>query len=109
MSTVLDVTTVVLATIGALLAIIAAVGLHRLGDTRSRMHAATKPATLGVLCCAAAAVAQLDTSSATRVAVIVVLQLVTAPVGAHMLARAVTRHDDRVVANPVADDEGDTR
>lgn len=91
MSVVLDVATVVLAVVGALLAIVAAIGLCRLGDVRSRMHAATKPATLGVLCCGIAAALQLDdVSSITKLVVIVALQLVTAPVGAHMLSRAIT-------------------
>jgi multicomponent Na+:H+ antiporter subunit G len=92
---VLDVITAVLFVTGALLALVAAVGLHRLGDTRSRMHAATKPATLGVLCCAVGAALQADSVSlVTKLAVAVVLQLVTAPVGAHMLARSITRRDE---------------
>lgn len=95
MSAVLEVVSAVLAIAGALLALVAAVGLHRLADTRSRMHAATKPATLGVLLCSMGAVLQLDqVSSITKVVVIVVLQLVTAPVGAHMLARALTSNDE---------------
>jgi multicomponent Na+:H+ antiporter subunit G len=54
------------------------------------MHAATKPATLGVALCALGAALQLSsTSDVTKVVVIVVLQLVTSPVGAHMLGRAV--------------------
>jgi multicomponent Na+:H+ antiporter subunit G len=92
---VLDILTAVLFVTGALLALVAAVGLHRLGDTRSRMHAATKPATLGVLCCAVGAALQADSPSlVTKLAVAVVLQLVTAPVGAHMLARSITRRDE---------------
>ena len=95
MNGVLDVLTAVLFVAGGLLAVVAAVGLHRLGDTRSRMHAATKPATLGVLCCAIGAALQADSSSlVTKLAVAVVLQLVTAPVGAHMLSLAITRRDD---------------
>lgn len=95
MSAVLEVVSAVLAIAGALLALVAAVGLHRLGDTRSRMHAATKPATLGVLLCSIGAVLQLDqVSSITKVIVIVVLQLVTAPVGAHLLARALTNSEE---------------
>ena len=75
---------------GALLALIGTLGLHRLADTRSRMHAATKPATLGVALCALGAALQLSsTSDVTKVVVIVVLQLVTSPIGAHMLGRAV--------------------
>jgi multicomponent Na+:H+ antiporter subunit G len=101
MSVVLDVATVVLAVVGALLAIVAAVGLHRLGDVRSRMHAATKPATLGVLCCGTAAVLQLDdVSSITKLVVIVALQLVTAPVGAHMLSRAITLREQAATPEP---------
>jgi multicomponent Na+:H+ antiporter subunit G len=53
------------------------------------MHAATKPATLGVLCCGIAAAVQLGSASdVAKVVVIIVLQLVTAPVGAHMLGRS---------------------
>ncbi|MEY4069229.1 MAG: hypothetical protein RLZZ332_1565 [Actinomycetota bacterium] len=76
--------------VGALFAFIGALGLHRLADTRSRMHAATKPATLGVALCALGAALQLTSpSDVTKVVVIVVLQLVTAPIGAHMLGRSV--------------------
>jgi multicomponent Na+:H+ antiporter subunit G len=95
MSTVADILTAALMLMGALLALVAALGLHRLGDTLSRMHAATKPATLGVLCCAVGAALQVgDVSDVAKLIVVVVLQLVTAPVGAHMLARSITRSDD---------------
>ncbi|MCX6519034.1 MAG: monovalent cation/H(+) antiporter subunit G [Actinobacteria bacterium] len=95
MSVVLDVATTVLVVLGAVLALVASIGLHRLGDTRSRMQAATKPATLGVVCCAVGAALQFgDLSLVAKVVVAVVLQLVTAPVGAHLLARAVTRRED---------------
>jgi len=54
------------------------------------MHATTKPATLGVLLCGVGAALQMaSTSDVTKVVVIIVLQLVTAPIGAHMLGRAV--------------------
>ena len=86
-----DVISIVLFGVGALLAVIASIGLHRLMDTRSRMHAATKPATLGVLCCGVAAAIHLgSTSDVIKVIVIMILQLVTAPVGAHMLARSAS-------------------
>jgi multicomponent Na+:H+ antiporter subunit G len=85
-----DVISVALFSVGALLAVVASIGLHRLKDTLSRMHAATKPATFGVLCCGVAAAIQMgSTSDLIKVVVIIVLQLVTAPVGAHMLARSV--------------------
>jgi multicomponent Na+:H+ antiporter subunit G len=85
-----DVVSVVAIVVGALLALVASVGLHRLGSTRARMHASTKPATLGVALCALGAVLQLDdVNNITKTAVVVVLQLVTAPIGAHLLGRSV--------------------
>lgn len=75
---------------GALLAFAAAIGLYRFGTTRARMHATTKPATLGVLLCGLGAAIQFsDVSGVTKIGVVVVLQLVTSPIGAHMLGRAV--------------------
>ena len=91
MNTVLDVVSVVLIAVGTAMALIAAIGLFRLSGTTMRMHAATKPATLGVLSCAAGAALQVDDiSSVTKIAVVVAFQFITVPVGAHMLARAIT-------------------
>jgi len=75
---------------GSLLALIASLGLFRLASTRARMHATTKPATLGVLLCGVGAALHVGSASdVTKVVVVIVLQLVTAPIGAHMLGRAV--------------------
>jgi len=85
-----DVVSGVLMISGSILALLASLGLFRLATTRARMHATTKPATLGVLLCGVGAALQMaSTSDVTKVVVIIVLQLVTAPIGAHMLGRAV--------------------
>jgi multicomponent Na+:H+ antiporter subunit G len=85
-----DVLSAMLMLSGSLLAVISSVGIHRLGSTRARMHATTKPATLGVLLCAIGAVLQfVDVSDIAKVLVVVILQLVGAPIGSHMLGRAV--------------------
>ena len=85
-----DVVSGILMVSGSLLALIASLGLFRLASTRARMHATTKPATLGVLLCGVGAALQVGSlSDTTKVAVVIVLQLVTAPIGAHMLGRAV--------------------
>ena len=90
LGTVRDVVSGVLMISGSLLALIASVGLFRLSSTRARMHATTKPATLGVLLCGVGAALQVGSASdVTKIAAVIVLQLVTAPIGAHMLARAV--------------------
>ena len=85
-----DVLSAVLMLSGSLLAVVSSIGIHRLGSTRARMHATTKPATLGVLLCAIGAVLQFaDVSDIAKVLVVVISQLVGAPIGAHMLGRAV--------------------
>jgi multicomponent Na+:H+ antiporter subunit G len=90
MMTVRDVVSAVLMLSGSLLAVISSIGIHRLGSTRARMHATTKPATLGVLLCGVGAVVQFaDVSDIAKVLVVVILQLVGAPIGSHMLGRAV--------------------
>lgn len=92
MNLLVDVASGVLLIAGSLLALVASIGLHRLPDTLARMHAATKPATLGVLLCAFGAVIQTDAvSTITKIVVVVVLQLVAAPIGAHVLGRAIRR------------------
>jgi multicomponent Na+:H+ antiporter subunit G len=89
MNTVLDVVSAALLVVGALLALIAGLGLHRLPTLYARMHPATKPATLSVLCCALAAGLQLaDVSDSALLVLLVVFQFITAPVAAHMIARA---------------------
>jgi multicomponent Na+:H+ antiporter subunit G len=90
MMAVRDVVSAVLMLSGSLLAVVSSIGIHRLGSTRARMHATTKPATLGVLLCGVGAVLQFaDVSDIAKVLVVVILQLVGAPIGAHMLGRAV--------------------
>lgn len=91
MNVVIDVVSIALFALGIVMAIVAAIGLVRLPGTTMRMHAATKPASLGVLSCAIAAALQMDDiSSVTKIAVIVAFQFITIPIGAHMLARAIT-------------------
>jgi multicomponent Na+:H+ antiporter subunit G len=78
--------------VGSLLALLGAVGLHRFPDVFARMHAATKPATLGVvLVLTGAAIAIGDFAVSSTLVLIAALQLITAPVGAHMVGRAAYR------------------
>lgn len=89
MSGVLDVLAAVLMLAGSLLALIAAVGLFRMPDAYSRIHVATKPATLAVVCTVAAAVLQVPgIPNITKLLLAVALQFWTAPVSSHMLGRA---------------------
>ncbi len=92
MAVALDVVVAVLLVVGCLLNLTAAIGLHRFPDLFCRMHAATKPATLGLFCVlAGAALAIGEVSSATKLGLVAVLQLATNPVGGHMIGRAAWR------------------
>jgi multicomponent Na+:H+ antiporter subunit G len=74
---------------GAVLALIAAIGLNRFDGVFPRLHAATKPATLGLaLVLFGAATLAVERGDVAKLLVVVALQFVTAPVGAHLLGRA---------------------
>jgi multicomponent Na+:H+ antiporter subunit G len=88
-NTVVDVLAAALMLAGAVIAVIAAIGLHRLPDVYARMHVATKPATLGITLCLTGAALQADsTSIATKLVLAVIFQLVTTPAAGHLLGRA---------------------
>lgn len=92
MSTVLEVVSAVLLLSGVALAVIAGLGLVRLPDVFSRMHAATKPATLGlVLVLLGAALRVEDGSDAATLLLVGAFQFLTAPVGAHIIGRSAYR------------------
>ena len=77
---------------GTALALAAAVGLVRLPDLFSRMHAATKPATLGLLLVTVGAALSVPRAGdAVKLLLVAALQLLTAPVAAHMVGRAAYR------------------
>ena len=77
---------------GVLLAVVAAVGLVRLPDVFSRMHAATKPATLGLLLITVGAALRMeDSADAVKLLLVAAFQFLTAPVAAHMVGRAAYR------------------
>lgn len=87
--TALDVAGSLLMLGGASLALIGAFGLVRLPDTFARMHAATKPQTLGLLLTLVGLALTLRTWSAVATLVIVLAaQALTAPLAAHLLGRA---------------------
>ncbi|MEW6152400.1 MAG: monovalent cation/H(+) antiporter subunit G [Actinomycetota bacterium] len=77
---------------GVTLGLTAGLGLQQFPDVFARMHAATKPATLGlVLVLAGAAIVIDNRGDVAKLLLVIVLQFVTAPVGAHMVGRAAYR------------------
>ena len=89
MTAAIDLIAAVLILIGAGFGGIAALGVYRLPDFYTRMHAASKAGTLGSgLMLVAIALSASDIGVATRAIAGIVFFLLTAPVAAHLLARA---------------------
>lgn len=75
--------------VGAFFALVASIGLLRLPDVYMRMHAGSKAGTLGSgLMLLALAIYAGDLAIVTRVIAGIVFFLLTAPVAAHLLAKA---------------------
>lgn len=80
---------------GAILSLAAAVGLVRFPDALSRLHAATKPQIFGlILIVLALALSVRSWAALLLLAPVVVLQMLTAPISAHMVGRAGYRTGD---------------
>ncbi|MEZ5790539.1 MAG: monovalent cation/H(+) antiporter subunit G [Nitratireductor sp.] len=79
----------ILIIVGSFFALTAALGLVRLPDVYSRMHAASKAGTMGsgLMMIALALVAD-DLATVTRAVAGLVFFLLTAPIAAHLLAKA---------------------
>jgi len=93
MNAVLDVVSVVLVLIGALLCLTAAIGVLRFKDVPTRLHAATKPQVLGlILICLAIALSLRSWPVVAFLIPVVVVQLATAPLSAHMVGRQAYRN-----------------
>lgn len=77
---------------GAFFSLTAAIGALRLRDLLSRMHAVTKPQVLGlILLLAGLAIELRDPGVLGMLLLVIVFQLLTAPVAAHMVARTAYR------------------
>jgi multicomponent Na+:H+ antiporter subunit G len=84
-----DIIIIILASLGTIFVLLAAIGLVRMPDLYLRISVTTKAATLGIgLLLTSAAVFFNETSVTTRIIAIIFFILLTAPVGAHLLGRA---------------------
>jgi multicomponent Na+:H+ antiporter subunit G len=85
----LDLAAALLLLLGAFLSVAAGVGLVRFPDALSRMHAATKPQVLGLMFVVLAiALGARSWSTLLLLVPVVIFQMLTAPISAHMVGRA---------------------
>lgn len=81
---------------GAFWSLIAGIGLLRLPDVLTRMHAATKPQVLGLLMVVLGVALRLrDANDITTLILVGLFQTWTVPVAAHMVGRAARRGKER--------------
>ena len=86
---VLDLAAAACLLLGALLSLAAGVGLVRFPDALSRLHAATKPQVLGLLFIVAAiALSSRSVPALLALLPVLLFQVLTAPISAHMVGRA---------------------
>lgn len=105
---ILDLVVAVLMVGGGLFAFGAGLGLYRMDDIMLRAHAATKAGTLGVgLILLGVAVWFGEIGVVTRALAVILFMLLTAPVGAHMLARAAYRTGVRLSERTLVDEMKD--
>lgn len=112
MTTAVDIVSAALLLTATGFVFLASFGLHRFDDVFSRVHAATKAITLGVVLAAGGAALQMETSSdAAKLALAAALQLVSAPVSTHLISRAAywagTELSPHTVVDHLADAELD--
>ncbi|MDQ1232886.1 multicomponent Na+:H+ antiporter subunit G [Paenibacillus sp. SORGH_AS306] len=84
----------ILVLLGALLSVLSAFGIIRFPDVYLRSHAATKSATLGVLCVLSSAFLFFwvyDHYPSARILLGILFVFITAPVAGHLNARAAYR------------------
>ena len=100
-----DIFSIFLIIVGTFLILISAIGIIRLPDFYLRMSAITKAATLGLfLLLIGLAIYFNNLGLSVKSFVIILLVLLTNPVGAHAIARAAYMKDTKLWDGNVADD-----
>ncbi|SEG69111.1 multisubunit sodium/proton antiporter, MrpG subunit [Thermomonospora echinospora] len=103
-----DLVTAVLLPAGAIFSVLGALGMARFPDLLTRLHAATKPQTIGLLLVLAGVAAQMHSISAVTPLVLVALfQLITSPVIAQTIGAVAYRTGEVDRGILTVDESGD--
>lgn len=100
----IDVLAAILVLISGVLAVLAGLGLLRFPDAVTRLHAAAKSATIGLITATLAAALEVDTIGAASLLVLVsALLFLSAPIGSTLLARAAYYDPETLLLLPGGD------
>nr|WP_297659870.1 monovalent cation/H(+) antiporter subunit G [Pseudonocardia sp.] len=108
-----DVLSAVLMLVGALSCLLGALGIVRLPSLLSRLQAATKPQTLGLLLILAGTALRVPLESAATLLLVGLFQVITAPVISQIVGRSVHRsggiRPEVLVVDELAEDRPEDR
>lgn len=96
----------VLVILGVTIMTIGVYGMIRMPDTYTRLHAASKAVFLGVISLLAASVVTLDIAIILRVVLIGFFILITTPVSAHVIGKAIYDQRERMESPNPVDESG---
>ncbi|OZM70878.1 sodium:proton antiporter [Amycolatopsis antarctica] len=99
-----DIVCAVLLLSGALCCLVGAFGMLRFPDVPSRLQAATKPQTLGLLLVLAGSAVRLEPRFAVGLVLVALFQVITAPVLSQLFGRAAYRTGAMERSGVVTDD-----
>jgi multicomponent Na+:H+ antiporter subunit G len=102
-----DILSDILVVTGLLFMTLGIVGMIRMPDIYTKMHAASKSVFLGVISLSVAAMLISDATMIMRLVLLSVLVLITTPVSSHAIGRGAFLHHERMVT-PGAVDESDS-
>jgi multicomponent Na+:H+ antiporter subunit G len=103
-----DVLASLLVLLGAFFCLVAGIGLVRLRDVFSRMHAATKAGTLGLaLICIAVMVRAESWLEIVEALFVFLFMIASAPVGAHLIGRSAYRTGQPMDPETTADTDAE--
>ncbi|PPA70006.1 monovalent cation/H(+) antiporter subunit G [Jeotgalibacillus proteolyticus] len=107
MTDISDILIILFILIGAFFSVVTAIGLIRLPDIYSRTHAASKSATLGVMCILIGTLIFFLTEEGffnSRIVLGIFFVLITAPVGGHLISRAAYNAGVKLWDKSIQDD-----
>jgi len=86
----MEILTSALLLIGVFFIVVASLGVHRMRDPYSRLHATSKSGTLGIICVLLASLTGLDgvaLGDSTKQLLTILFLIITVPAAAHMVVR----------------------
>jgi multicomponent Na+:H+ antiporter subunit G len=97
----------VLVLLGLVVTTLGVIGIFRMPDTYTQLHATSKAVFLGIIALLVASLATRDGSIAARALLIAGFLVLTTPVGAHVIARAAYRTREPMRTPGAIDESGE--